>query len=126
MKPISNKDLIIPTISLFTSFGTLICCALPALFVAIGAGAVLVGLISSFPFLILISKYKVILFLTSGFLILITSFLLWKSRNAPCPADPYKAKACSRLRKMSIYIYLFALIIFFIGFFFAFLAKHLL
>ena len=56
MKPISRKDLIIPTISLFTSFGTLICCALPAMFVALGAGAVLAGLVSSLPFLILISK----------------------------------------------------------------------
>ena len=126
MKPISRKDLIIPTISLFTSFGTLICCALPAMFVALGAGAVLAGLVSSLPFLILISKYKAILFLTSGFLILISGFLIWNSRNAPCPTDPYKAKACSRLRKISIFIYLFALLIFFIGFFFAFVASYFL
>ena len=39
MKPISSKNLIIPSLSLFTSLGTLLCCALPSLFVAIGAGA---------------------------------------------------------------------------------------
>ena len=55
MKPISSKNLIVPSLSLFTSLGTLLCCALPSLFVAIGAGAVLAGLISNMPFLIVLS-----------------------------------------------------------------------
>ena len=65
MKPISSKNLIVPSLSLFTSLGTLLCCALPSLFVAIGAGAVLAGLISNMPFLIVLSKYKIILFIIS-------------------------------------------------------------
>ena len=44
--------------SLFASTSTLICCALPAIFVAIGAGATFASLVSSFPFLITLSKYK--------------------------------------------------------------------
>ena len=36
-------------LSLFTSTGTLICCALPALLVSIGAGAVMAGLIEAVP-----------------------------------------------------------------------------
>ena len=121
MKPVSVKNLIVPSLSLFTSFGTLICCALPSLFVAIGAGAVLAGLISNFPLLIVLSKYKTILFIISGTLIIFSGFLLWYNRNAPCPADPIKAKACNRLRKGSLLIYFFSLLIYSIGFFFAFI-----
>ena len=121
MKPLSVKNLIVPSLSLFTSFGTLICCALPSLFVAIGAGAVLAGLISNFPLLIVLSKYKTILFTISGILIVFSGVLLWYNRNAPCPADPIKAKACNRLRKGSLLIYFFSLLIYSIGFFFAFI-----
>ena len=121
MKPLSVKNLIVPSLSLFTSFGTLICCALPSLFVAIGAGAVLAGLISNFPLLIVLSKYKTILFTISGILIVFSGILLWYNRNAPCPADPMKAKACNRLRKGSLFIYFASLLIYSIGFFFAFI-----
>ena len=121
MKPISLRNLILPSLSLFTSLGTLVCCALPALFVTLGAGAVLVGLLSNFPFLIILSKYKHILFLISGILIGLSGILIWKSRNAPCPADPLKAKTCALLRKISVFIYLFSIIVYLIGFFFAFL-----
>ena len=121
MKPLSVKNLIVPSLSLFTSFGTLICCALPSLFVAIGAGAVLAGLISNFPLLIVLSKYKTILFTISGILIVFSGGLLWYNRNAPCPADPIKAKACNRLRKGSLFIYFASLLIYAIGFFFAFI-----
>ena len=126
MKPLSVKNLIVPSLSLFTSFGTLICCALPSLFVAIGAGAVLAGLISNFPLLIVLSKYKTILFIISGTLIIFSGFLLWYSRNAPCPADPKKAKTCSRLRKGSLFIYFASLLIYSIGFFFAFIITSFL
>ena len=121
MKPVSVKNLILPSLSLFTSFGTLICCALPSLFVAIGAGAVLAGLISNLPFLIVFSKYKTFLFTISGSVIILSGLLLWNSRNAPCPADIKKAKACQRLRKSSLFIYFFSVVIYLIGFFFAFL-----
>ena len=124
MKPISKKSLIIPSISLFTSLGTLLCCALPALFVALGAGAVLAGLLSNLPMLVTISKHKDILFLISGFFIGFSGFLIWKTRNAPCPANPLKAKACNRLRKTSVFIYFFSLLVYLTGFFFAYLITY--
>ena len=120
MRPISLKNVIIPSLSLFTSLGTLLCCALPSLFVALGAGAILAGIVTNLPFLIVLSKYKILLFIISGLLLIISSFLIWYSRNAPCPADPLKAKACNRLRKISIFVYFSSLLIYFIGFFFAF------
>ncbi len=126
MKPISSKNLIVPSLSLFTSLGTLLCCALPSLFVAIGAGAVLAGLVSSMPILITLSKHKVILFIISGLLLFISGFLIWHNRNAPCPTDPLKARACNRLRKLSVFIYLSSIIVYSIGFFFAFLITKYL
>ena len=125
MQPISSKNLLLPSLSLFTSLGTLFCCALPALFVVLGAGATLAGLLSNAPFLIVLSKYKLLLFLISGSLMVVSGYLIWKSRNAPCPADQLKAKACKRLRITSQVIYFFSLLIYLIGFFFAYLIAYL-
>ena len=126
MKPISSKNLLLPSLSLFTSLGTLFCCALPALFVVLGAGAALAGLLSNAPYLIALSKYKVLLFLISGSLMIISGYLIWRSRNAPCPADPMKARACKRLRIASLAIYFFSVTIYAIGFFFAFIITKII
>ena len=58
-----------PSISLFTSFATLLCCALPALLVTLGMGASLAGLIGTFPSITLLSNYKEYIFIISGILI---------------------------------------------------------
>ena len=126
MKPISSKNLLLPSLSLFTSLGTLFCCALPALSVVLGAGAALAGLLSNAPYLIVLSKYKVLLFLISGSLMIISGYLIWRSRNAPCPADPLKARACKRLRIASLAIYFFSVTIYAIGFFFAFIITKII
>ena len=126
MKPISSRNLLLPSLSLFTSLGTLFCCALPALFVVLGAGAALAGLLSNAPYLIVLSKYKVLLFLISGSLMIISGYLIWRSRNAPCPADPLKARACKRLRIASLAIYFFSVTIYVIGFFFAFIITKIM
>jgi hypothetical protein len=57
-------------ITLLTSTGTLICCALPALLVAIGAGAALAFAASAVPQLVWISEHKELVFgLASAMLI---------------------------------------------------------
>ena len=126
MKPISSKSLLLPSLSLFTSLGTLFCCALPALFVVLGAGAVLAGILSSAPFLIVLSKYKVLLFFFSGTLMAISGYFIWRNKKAPCPADPLKAKACKRLRAASLVIYFISVTIYAIGFFFAFIITKII
>ena len=60
---------IFPSLSLFTSLGTLICCALPALMVTLGMGATLAGIITTIPSITLISNYKEYVFIVSGILI---------------------------------------------------------
>ena len=90
-----HKQNLLATLSLFTSFGTLICCALPALLVTLGLGAVMAGLISTAPWITALSDYKVVVFTVAGVLLLGSAFMQWHARNAPCPADPVKAKACT-------------------------------
>jgi hypothetical protein len=73
------------TLALFGSFSTLICCALPALFVTLGAGATLAGLVSHVPQLIWLSEHKIALFVFSGALLIIAGIARYRTRNAPCP-----------------------------------------
>ena len=123
---ISNilKQFISPTLSLFTSISTLICCALPTLFVALGVGASMVSLISMFPWLTVISKYKLQTFFIAGLFLLVSLYLFWQGRNAPCPADPIQAKMCLKLRFINLIILIISSTIYLIGFFFAFIAVY--
>jgi len=120
------KETFAPTLSLFLSAGTLICCALPALLVSLGMGATLAGLIGAFPQITILSEYKAEIFSTAGMMLAIAGFMMWKARNLPCPADSKQAKACARLRKISIGIYIFSVVVFLIGAFFAFAAQYIL
>lgn len=113
-------------ISLFTSTGTLICCALPALLVALGAGAALSTLISVVPGLVWVSEYKEVVFGVAGVMLAVSGWLQWKSRFAPCPVDPALRDACLRTRKTSRRIYLASVAIYVVGGFFAFLLPLLI
>lgn len=115
-----------PTVALFTSVGTLVCCALPALLVTLGLGASLAGFIGVVPQVVWLSEYKEVLFALSGLLIAGSAWLQWRARLLPCPADPAKAKACARLRKVSKILLALSALVWAVGFFFAFLAADLL
>ena len=125
LNKITNKSLILPFLNLFTSFGTIICCALPALLVSIGAGAVLAGLVSAVPQLVTLSAYKIEVFGVAGFLLLATGIYQWKMRNAPCPSDPELARACIRIRKVNAWVYGLSVVLYLSGFFFAFVAVKI-
>lgn len=120
------KNAAVPTLSLFTSMGTLVCCALPALFVTLGAGATLASIVSTAPWLIALSKYKLWVFAFAGIMIFISGVFMWRNRNAPCPIDQAQAAACMRLRKFSFWIYVFSVVVYLTGFFFAFIAVKVL
>lgn len=113
------------TLALFGSFSTLFCCALPALFVTIGAGAVLAGIVSNVPQLIWLSEHKIGLFIFAGIMLFISGLSRYLTRNAPCPIDPIKRASCTKLRKISFGILVFSLTLYAIGFYFAFIAQYL-
>ncbi|APV49596.1 hypothetical protein BWI17_07845 [Betaproteobacteria bacterium GR16-43] len=109
-------------ISIFTSSGTLLCCALPAALVAAGAGATLVSLVGAVPQLIWLSEHKLPLFAVAGGMLALAGVFQWRARFAPCPADPALAAACVRQRRVSAWVYGFSVAIFTVGFYFAFVA----
>lgn len=110
-------------IALLTSGGTLICCALPALLVALGAGAVLSSLIASVPQLVWFSEHKVGVFLLAATMLTISGALQWRSRRLACPTDPRLAASCMLLRRRSWQLYGVSVLLFAIGGFFAFVAP---
>ncbi len=112
-------------LSLLTSSGTLVCCALPALLVTLGAGAALSSLVSAVPQLVWLSEHKEGLFATATAMLALAGFMQWRARTLPCPADPALAATCMRTRTMSLRIYAVSLAIFLIGGFFAFIAPLL-
>jgi len=119
------QQTIMPTLSLFTSIGTLLCCALPALLVTLGMGAALAGFVGAVPWITVVSEQKVYVFAGAGVMLALSTLMQWRARNAPCPVDPLKAKACMRLRKASWTILIFSIIVYLVGFFFAFLAADI-
>ncbi len=116
---------LLPAVTLFGSLGTLLCCALPAFLVSIGAGAVMIGLVSAFPQLAWLSGHKIPLFIFAGTMLAVSAASRGRARNAPCPADPAQARACLRLRRISTGVFYVSLAIYATGFFFAFIAQYL-
>jgi hypothetical protein len=113
-------------LSLFTSGGTLICCALPALFVSLGAGAVMASVVTSVPQIVWFSEHKLGVFIFAGVMLSISGFLQWKARSLPCPSDKELAELCNKTRVNSLRIYIFSVSIFLIGGFMAFVAPWLI
>ncbi len=99
------RDSIVNIFSLFTSSSTLFCCALPAIFVMLGAGASFASFISVFPFLITLSVYKIELTLFAFFMMGIAGYSNYKASFAPCPIDPEQGRRCMLLRKRSRLIF---------------------
>lgn len=115
-----------PWLSLFASTGTLFCCALPSLFVALGMGATFASFVGAFPQVIWLSQYKLWIFMVSGLLLVSSGIITYRNRNAPCPIDPELAQACMSARRWSVYILVFSGTMWMVGAFFAFLAPLLL
>lgn len=113
-------------LSIFTSTSTLVCCALPALLVALGAGATLATVIGVVPQLVWVSEHKTGVFIVAGTMLAIAGWFQYRARFLPCPADPGLAAACGRQRKVSQIIYFASVAIYVVGGFFAFVAPYFL
>ncbi len=111
--------------SLFASSSTLVCCAIPALLVALGAGAALSSLVSVFPQIVWLSENKVALFAFAGVMLLASGVLQWRNRSAPCPTDPALRDACLRTRKAAAWLYGASVAIYAVGGWFAFVQPWL-
>ena len=113
-------------LTIFTSASTLLCCALPALLVALGAGAALASLVGVFPQIVWVSENTTLVFTGAGAMLAVAGYLQYRARFLPCPADPLLAAACSRQRRVSNVIYFVSLAIYVIGVSFAILGPYLM
>jgi hypothetical protein len=106
------EDRSVNFLSLFASSSTLICCALPAMFVALGAGASFASLLTYLPFLITLSQYKTQITIFALVMVIIAGYANYKTYHMPCPADPELGRLCMQTRKRSRYVYYISVVLF--------------
>jgi mercuric ion transport protein len=116
--------------SLFTSLGTLLCCALPSLLVLLGLGATVATVLASVPWLVTLSHHKVWVFTVAGVLIALNFIQTYavgprlRSNNESCPPEsPVACDAATRVSKAVLWI---ATAIYALGFFVAYVLGPIL
>ena len=126
--PTAERSAVLSYFSLFTSLSTLLCCALPSLLVLFGLGASVASMLSFLPWLVALSRHKVLTFSISGALIA-CSFLntyyirpRWTKRECS-PDDP---DACAEASKLSKIVLWASAAIYAVGFFVAFVMGPIL
>lgn len=114
--------------SLFTSLGTLLCCALPSLLVLAGLGASVASTLSSLPWLVSLSRHKQWTFAVSGSLIALSFLNMYyvsprlQARSCP-PDDPSACEAAGKYSKILLWV---SAAIYIVGFFSAYLLGPIL
>ena len=96
----------IAALSLLFCSGTLVCCALPAFLVLLGAGSVMASLLSWFPGLVLLSEQKLLVFALAAAALIAAGHSLYRSNRGSCPLDPQEAARCRRRLRQARWLYL--------------------
>ena len=116
--------------SLFTSLGTLLCCALPSLLVLLGLGATVATVLASVPWLVTLSHHKVWVFTVAGVLITLNFIQTYavgprlRSTNESC--SPENPEACDTATRVSKAVLWIAAAIYALGFFVAYVLGPIL
>jgi len=115
--------------SLFSSFSTLLCCALPSVLVLLGMGTAVVSVLSAAPWLVSLSRHKAWTFNLAGLLIaasfVMTYAVVPRIRSgAACAADG--AETCSEVSRLSRWVLWISVLIWSAGFFVAYLLAPIL
>src|SRR5260221_13272102 len=96
-------------LSLFTSLGTLLCCALPSLLVLVGLGASVASTLLSLPWLVTLSKHKQWTFGASGLLIALSFLNMYYisprlGANSCAPDNPSACEAASKFSRVLLWV----------------------
>ncbi len=115
--------------SLFSSFSTLICCALPSVLVLLGMGTAVASLLSAAPWLVSLSRHKVWTFSIAGTLIVCSFVMTYviapRLRDGEaCEADD--PTTCGEVSKLSRVLLWGSALIYSGGFFVAYLLGPIL
>jgi len=109
---------LIQWLGLFSSFGTLFCCALPSAFVLLGLGSTLANFIGFFPQIIWISEHKEMVFGLSFFFMGFSFLGQMTMKNVACDLD--QKESCERTKNWSRPVLWITLGINVIGFIYAY------
>ncbi|NKC01203.1 MAG: hypothetical protein GKR90_22275 [Pseudomonadales bacterium] len=109
---------------LFTTSGTLVCCAIPIALVTLGMGAAVASMAATAPWLVTLSMYKGWVFVASGGMIAVAAWVVYRPGRV-CPTDPDLAAACERADKWNRRFIWFSAALWVIGFFAAFVLPRL-
>lgn len=97
-------------LSLFTSLGTLLCCALPSLLVLFGLGATVATVLAEVPWLVTLSYHKHWVFIVAGLLITGNFVYVYaiaprlQIRSGACdPNDPAACQTASRFSRIVLW-----------------------
>jgi hypothetical protein len=125
----SRRASLLNYFSLFSSFSTLLCCALPSVLVLLGLGTTLASLLSAMPWLVNLSRHKIWTFSISGVLItisfVVTYWLAPHLRTGEI-CDANNPAACGDASKMSRWLLWISAVIWAGGFFVAYLLAPIL
>src|SRR5437588_8199694 len=108
-------------LSLFTSVGTLLCCALPSLLVLLGLGASVASALSAAPWLVALSRHKNWTFAIAGALIATNVFYVKKIAPRLQAGCAIGDDACIRAARLNRVLLWVTGILFTIGFCVAYL-----
>jgi hypothetical protein len=122
-----KRSALLSYFSLFTSFGTLLCCALPSLLVLFGLGASVASMLSFLPWLVTLSRHKQWTFAVSGLLIALgfVNMYIAAPRLKAKTCDPGDS-ACNDASKASKIVLWVSSAIYVVGFFVAYVLGPIL
>ena len=124
------KEYLLTYASLFSSLGTLLCCALPSLLVLFGLGATVASFLSAAPWLVTLSHHKNWVFAASAGLIIANFVYVYmvapKLRARALACSPDDPRACEMASRMSRAILWISATIYVLGFFSAYVLGRLL
>jgi mercuric ion transport protein len=125
----SKRAALLNYFSLFSSFSTLICCALPSVLVLLGMGTTVASLLSAAPWLVSLSRHKIWTFSIAGVLIamsfVMTYLIAPRLREGEvCDADD--PTTCGEVSNVSRVILWGSAFIWSCGFFVAYLLGPIL
>jgi hypothetical protein len=89
-------------LSLFSSVGTVVCCALPSVLVLLGLGATVASVLSAAPWLVMLSRHKAWVFAGSGTLIVLNLTYVYGvvphrlGSDATCRSPAGESTTCER------------------------------
>ena len=115
--------------SLFSSFSTLLCCALPSVLVLLGMGTAVASLLTAAPWLVTVSRHKIWTFSIAGVLIamsfVMTYLIAPRLRQGEiCEADD--PTTCAEVSKVGRILLWGSAVIWSCGFFVAYLLGPIL